>query len=154
MTPENSITDDRHEQKIQFAQMYHVNRGDAVIIAARILGDEAVENPMKAINFGNSWPFDEIVIAELERLDTVSKAAGWYESYARNQAERCFKERSDMAGARLLQLAMIAAGIIKTGNKADGSDGKSQGHEQDLIDKIVDPDNRRDGAEQVPSTWK
>lgn len=152
---EETQIDARREQKILFAQRYFVNRNDGVMIVAKILGDEAIENPMLAINFGNSWPFDATVIEELTRLEETSKSKGRYEATAFEWAQRCFQLGDNKVAHDMLKLAATIAGHINT-TKATGSDGaKGAGREQELIDVIVDPDNRREpNPGEVVAKWE
>lgn len=155
MAAEDPNSIDRTEQKRAFALRYHVNKNDAIMHAAKVLGDEAVENPMLAINFGNAWPFDPIVIAELERLDNQSKAKGEYEAIANKWAQQCMERGEEHAAAKFLELAATLAGHInqRAASVKDGTPN-GEGHAQDLVDAIIDPENRREDHAEVPATWQ
>jgi len=155
VTAEDPNSVDRTEQKRAFALRYFVNKNDAIMHAAKVLGDEAVENPMLAINFGNAWPFDPVVIEELDRLANQSKPRGEYEAVANKWAAQCMERGEENAAAKFLELAATLAGHInqRTVNPKDGG-VNGEGHVQDLLDAIVDPDNRREDSAEVVAQWQ
>jgi hypothetical protein len=156
VTAEDPNSIDRTEQKRAFAVRYFVNKNDAIMHAAKVLGQEAVDNPMLAINYGNSWPFDSVVIAELERLSNASRSKGEYEAIAHKSFETCMERGEESAAVRFLELAATLAGYVnKRAVSAKEDNPNGDGHEQDLIDAIVDPNNRRDDSQaEVVSTWQ
>lgn len=154
VTADSSKTVNRDAQKVLFAQQYFVNPHDRVMIAARVLGDEAIENPMLAINFGNTWCFDPIVIDELTKLKHATNPKGLYEATALDQAMKCFARGDSQNGEKLLKLAATIAGHMPTGKAAGTDSSNGAGHVQELLDAIADPNNRREDAPQVAAVWR
>lgn len=153
---QEQISDNRLEQKLAFAERYFVNRNDAIMIAAKVLGDEAVENPMLAINFGNTWPFDPVVVAELERRSQLGRPKGEYIATAWKWAQQCMDRGEEGAAKDLLKLAAEIENHLPRASAANAktTNPNGNGHELDLLEAIVDPDNRREDDNGAAAQWQ